>query len=84
MGDGLFAHLVGVVVGRLVDKKKSKVRGKQINVRGGYKPLGFRSPWWTVVNHFQTRIWPRKGVIDQAEDLRAKKLEGAGYKGEGK
>lgn len=39
--------------------------GKQLNVRGGFKPLGFRSPWWNVVNHFQRRIWVNKKEMDK-------------------
>lgn len=39
--------------------------GKQLNVRGGFKPLGFRSPWWNVVNHFQRRIWINKKEMEK-------------------
>jgi hypothetical protein len=39
--------------------------GKQLNVRGGFKPLGFRSPWWNVVNHFQRRIWANKKEMEK-------------------
>jgi len=38
------------------------VSKKQLNVRGGYKPVSYRSPWWMAVNYFQTRVWQKSKV----------------------